>query len=109
MNKHFTTSLKKGDTVIVMTGKDKGKQGRILQMLPKKSAVLVENVNMMKRHTKQSQNNEGGIVEREAPLHISNVMYYETVSGKGVRISHKTLEDGRKVRCAAGSGEVLDK
>ena len=109
MNKQFTTSLKKGDTVIVMTGKDKGKQGRILQMLPKKDSVLVENVNMMKRHTKQDQKNEGGIVEKEAPLHISNVMFYETVSGKGVRISHKTLEDGRKVRIAAGSGEVLDK
>jgi large subunit ribosomal protein L24 len=109
MNTDFTTSLKKGDTVIVTTGKDKGKQGRILQILAKKSSVLVENVNMMKRHTKQDQKNEGGIVEKEAPLHISNVMYYETVSGKGVRISHKTLEDGRKVRCAAGSGEVLDK
>jgi large subunit ribosomal protein L24 len=109
MNTEFKTSLKKGDTVIVTTGKDKGKQGRILQMLPKKHAVLVENVNMMKRHTKQDQKNEGGIVEKEAPLHISNVMYYETISGKCVRISHKTLEDGRKVRCAAGSGEVLDK
>ncbi|MBF0445967.1 MAG: 50S ribosomal protein L24 [Magnetococcales bacterium] len=109
MNTDFRTSLKKGDTVIVTTGKDKGKQGRILQMLPKKNAVLVENVNMMKRHTKQDQKNEGGIVEKEAPLHISNVMYYETISGKGVRISHKILEDGRKVRCAAGSGEVLDK
>jgi large subunit ribosomal protein L24 len=109
MNKHFKTSLKKGDTVVVMTGKDKGKQGRILKMLPKKQAVLVENANMMKRHTKQDQKNEGGIVEKEAPIHISNVMYYETVSGKGVRIAYKTLEDGRKVRCAVGSGEVLDK
>ncbi|MBF0194297.1 MAG: 50S ribosomal protein L24 [Magnetococcales bacterium] len=109
MNTEFKTSLKKGDTVIVTTGKDKGKQGRILQMLPKKNAVLVENVNMMKKHTKQDQKNEGGIIEKEAPLHISNVMYYETISGKGVRISHKILEDGRKVRCAAGSGEVLDK
>ncbi|MBF0456184.1 MAG: 50S ribosomal protein L24 [Magnetococcales bacterium] len=109
MNKNFKTSLKKGDTVIVRTGKDKGKQGRILKMLPKKSSVLVENVNMMKRHTKQDQKNEGGIVEKEAPIHISNVMFYETVSGKGVRISHKVLEDGRKVRSAAGSGEVLDK
>jgi large subunit ribosomal protein L24 len=109
MNKHFKTSLKKGDTVIVRAGKDKGKQGRILQLLPKKQSLLVENVNMMKRHTKQDQKNEGGIVEKEAPIHISNVMYYETVSGKGVRISHTTLEDGRKVRSAAGSGEVLDK
>jgi large subunit ribosomal protein L24 len=109
MNKQFKTNLKKNDTVIVMTGKDKGKQGRILQILPKKGAVLVENINMMKRHTKQDQKSEGGIVEKEAPINISNVMYYETVSGKGVRIAHKTLEDGRKVRCAAGSGEVLDK
>ena len=80
-----------------------------MQVLAKKQSLLIENVNMIKRHTKQDQNSEGGIVEKEAPIHISNVMYYETVSGKGVRISHKVLEDGRKVRCAAGSGEVLDK
>ena len=109
MNKNFKTSLKKGDTVIVRTGKDKGKQGRILQVLPKKNAVLVEKVNMIKRHTKQDRDKEGGIVEKEAPIHISKVMYFESISGKGVRISHKILEDGRKVRCAAGSGEVLDK
>ncbi len=64
---------------------------------------------MIKRHMKQERDKEGGIVEKEAPIHISNVQYYEPISGKGVRIAHKTLEDGRKVRCASGSGEVLDK
>lgn len=109
MKTNFKTSLKKNDVVIVNAGKDKGKQGRILRMLPMKQSVLVENVNMVKRHTKQDQKNEGGIIEKEAPIHISNVMYYDAVTGKGVRIAHKVLEDGRKVRCAAGTGEVLDK
>ncbi|MEG3639783.1 50S ribosomal protein L24 [Magnetococcus sp. PR-3] len=105
----FSTDLKKGDTVIVVAGKDKGKQGQILQILGKKSSVLVEKVNMIKRHTKPQQNAEGGIVEKEAPINISNVMIVDPATGKGTRIKKKVLEDGRKVRVAAGSGEVLDK
>lgn len=103
------TDLKKGDQVVVVSGKDRGRRGRILQVMPKKQAVLVEKVNMIKRHTKQRKDHEGGIVEKEAPVHISNVMYFETVSGKGVRLGVKYLEDGRKVRISRSSGEVLDK
>lgn len=105
----FHTSLKKGDPVVVIAGKDKGKRGRILQVLPKESRVLVEKVNMIKRHTKQARDNPGGIVDKEAPLHISNVMYYDAAAGKGVRLKYKVLGDGRKVRVSGVSGEVLDK
>lgn len=108
-NSEFSTSLKKGDSVVVITGKDKGKRGRILQVLPKENRVLVEKINMVKRHTKPARDNAGGIVEKEAPIHISNVMYYDATTGKGSRIGHKLLEDGRKVRVAQCSGEVLDK
>ncbi len=108
-SKRVSTNLKKGDQVVVIAGKDRGKQGRILQILPLKSKVLVEKVNMIKRHTKQQKEQEGGIVEKEAPIHLSNVMYLDATSGKGVRIGKKTLEDGRKVRIARGSGEVLDR
>lgn len=105
----FHTDLKKGDHVVVITGKDKGKRGNILQVLPKKSSILVEKVNMIKRHTKPNREQAGGIVEREAPIHISNVMLWDPVSGKGTRLRHKTLADDRKVRVSARSGEVLDK
>ena len=107
MTKRVASNLKKGDLVVVIAGKDRGKTGRILQMLPVKNAVLVEKVNMIKRHTKPQKDKEGGIVEKEAPIHASNVMFYDR--DKGVRIGKKFLEDGRKVRIARGSGEVLDK
>lgn len=105
----FHTDLKKGDQVVVITGKDKGKRGGILQVLPKKNAVLIEKVNMIKRHTKPNRGEGGGIVEKEAPIQISNVMILDPTSGKGSRIRHKVLADGRKVRVAVRSGEVLDK
>lgn len=102
------TNLKKGDQVIVVAGKDKGKRGAILQVLTKRQAVLVEKVNMVKRHTKATKDQAGGIVDKEAPVHISNVMYLDPTTGRGVRLGHKVLEDGRKVRVARGTGEVLD-
>jgi large subunit ribosomal protein L24 len=105
----FKTSLKKGDRVVVIAGKDRGKRGTILQVIPDKSAVVVEKVNLIKRHTKPSKASEGGIIERESPVHISNVMLLDPDTGKGVRIGKKVLEDGRKVRVACGSGEVLDR
>lgn len=104
-----STNLKKDDQVVVIAGKDRGKKGRILKVMPKGNAVLVENVNMVKRHTKQQQGQDAGIVEKEAPLHISNIMYMDVVSGKGVRLGKKFLEDGRKVRIVRGSGEVIDR
>ena len=102
------TRLKKGDQVVVITGKDRGKRGGILKVYTKKNTVLVENINMVKRHTSASRDNAGGIVEKEAPIHLSNVMILDPATSKGTRIGAKVLGDGRKVRLARGSGEVLD-
>nr|WP_320412197.1 50S ribosomal protein L24 [Candidatus Magnetaquicoccus inordinatus] len=109
MKDQIKTNLKKGDQVVVITGKDRGKHGRILQVLLKEGTLLVERINMIKRHTKPQRGQEGGIVEKESPIHISNVMYYDAATGKGVRIAKKNLEDGRKVRIMSGSGEVIDR
>ncbi|MEO5366261.1 MAG: 50S ribosomal protein L24 [Magnetococcus sp. WYHC-3] len=108
----FSTSLRKGDKVVVVSGKDKGKVGGILQVLTDRHAVLVEKVNMIKRHTKPSRTGQGGIVEKEAPIHISKVMVVDPGTGRGARVGNKVLEDGRKVRVTRGrnaSGEVLDR
>lgn len=105
----FKTMLKKGDQVVVIAGKDKGRRGRILLVITDKSRVLVEKVNMIKRHSKPTKNQAGGIVEKEAPIHISNVMIVDPASGKGTRIKSRVLGDGRKVRVAVRSGETLDR
>ncbi|OGX79157.1 50S ribosomal protein L24 [Exiguobacterium sp. SH31] len=100
--------VKKGDTVQVMSGKDKGKQGVILKAMPSKNRVVVEGVNVMKKHAKPSQANpQGGILEIEAPIHVSNVMPIDPKTGKPTRVGFKVV-DGKKVRVAK-SGEVLDK
>ncbi|NIO38956.1 MAG: 50S ribosomal protein L24 [Burkholderiales bacterium] len=101
--------IRKGDQVVVLAGKDKGKQGSVLRVLAD-DRVLVENVNMVKRHTRPNPNRgiTGGILDKEAPLHISNVALYNPASGKGERLGVKRLEDGRKVRYFKGSGEVVD-
>ncbi len=101
--------IRKGDQVVVLAGKDKGKQGAVLRVLAD-DRVLVENVNMVKRHTRPNPNKgvTGGILDKEAPLHISNVALYNAASGKGERLGVKRLEDGRKVRYFKGSGEVVD-
>lgn len=110
MKNQISTSLKKNDQVVVITGKDKGKKGRILKMMPKGNSVIIEGVNMVKRHTKPQKEQDGGIIEKEAPINISNVMYHDATSDKGVRIGKKILEDGRKVRVMRGaSGEVIDR
>lgn len=102
--------VRKGDQVLVIAGKDKGKKGRILEAYPSEGRVLVEGVNMMKRHTRPNQANpQGGIVEREAPIHASNVMILDPKSGEPTRIGKKILKDGTKVRYAKKSGEILDK
>lgn len=101
--------VKKGDKVQVITGKDKGKQGVILEAYPKKERVLVEGVNIVKKHSKPSQlNPQGGIVSQEAPVHVSNVMPIDPKTGKPTRVGYKVV-DGKKVRVAKKSGEVLDK
>ncbi len=101
--------VKKGDTVKVISGKDKGKEGVILESFPKKSRVLVEGVNMVKKHAKPSQDNpQGGILNQEAPIHSSNVMPIDPKTKEPTRVGH-TEEKGKKVRIAKKSGEVLDK
>ncbi|MBF0189892.1 MAG: 50S ribosomal protein L24 [Magnetococcales bacterium] len=109
MNTAFKSSLKKGDQVVVIAGKDKGKRGRILQIVTDKQSALVERVNMIKRHTKATKEKESSIVEREAPVHISNLMFFDVATGKGTRIGKKILADGRKVRVAQKSGETIDR
>lgn len=101
--------VKTGDTVVVITGKDKGKKGRILAAFPKENRVLVEGVNMVKKHTKPNPNNpQGGIITKEAPIHASNVMIADPKSGEPTRIGSKVLENGTKVRYAKKSGEELN-
>lgn len=102
--------IKKGDTVIVITGKDKGKKGRVLQSYPRDSKVLVEGVNLVKKHSRPNKNNpQGGILNQEAPIHASNVMLVDPKSGNATRIGYKVLDNGKKVRIAKKSGEALDK
>jgi len=100
--------IKKGDKVVVITGRDKGKSGEVLKVLRDEDRVLVQGVHMVKRHTRPSAGQSGGIVEKEAPIHISNVAHLDPKSNKPTRVGYKTLEDGRKVRVAKRSGEVLD-
>ncbi len=101
--------VKKGDKVIVIAGKNKGSVGQVLAVLPKENRVIVEGVQVVKRHTKPNQNNpDGGIIEKEASIHASNVALVDPKSGKATRIGHKFLEDGTKVRYAKKSGEVID-
>ena len=101
--------VKKGDTVVVISGKDKGKKGKVLQAFPKDSRVIVEGVNMATKHQKPNQQmQQGGIIHREAPIHVSNVMIFDKKAGQGVRVGQKVLNNGEKVRVSKKTGEVLD-
>ena len=100
--------LKKGDTVIVRTGKDAGKRGSILQIVDDRNKVIVEKVNVIKRHLRQDSQGGGGIVEKEAPVHISNVSYLCKKCDSPVRIRMKKLDDGTKARSCKKCGEILD-
>lgn len=101
--------VKKGDKVKVLSGKDRGKQGTILEAYPKKERVLVEGVNMVKIHAQPSQDNpQGGILNQEAPIHVSNVLPIDPKSGEPTRVGYE-IRDGKKVRIAKKSGEPLDK
>lgn len=101
--------VKKGDKVMVISGKDKGKEGIILEAFPKKDRVIVEGVNVVKKHAKPSQANpQGGIIEFEAAIHVSNVMPIDPKTGEPTRVGYQVV-DGNKVRVAKKSGEVLDK
>lgn len=102
--------IKKGDTVKVMIGKERGKMGKILKILKDKDRVLVEKINMVKRHSRPTQaNRQGGIVEKESSIHLSNLMFFCEKCSKGTRIGAKILKDGKKVRACKRCGEILDK
>lgn len=104
------SKIKKGDLVIVTAGKDRDKKGKVLAVYPRENRLVIEGVNMIKRHTKPSFTNpEGGIVEREAKIQISNVAIVDPKTGGPTRVGYKFLADGTKVRFAKKSGEVLDK
>jgi large subunit ribosomal protein L24 len=100
--------LKKGDTVKVIAGKDKGKTGKVVSTLAEKERVVVEKINLIKKHKRPDAKGKGGIVEKEGPIHVSNVMYLCNKCGTGVRIGHKILDDGKKARVCAKCHEILD-
>lgn len=102
------TSIKAGDQVIVIAGKDKGRMGKVLRVLSREEKVLVERVNMVKKHQRQTQTQQGGIVSKEAPIHISNVMLFDDQKGAGARTKVGTDKDGRKVRISKATGQVFD-
>ena len=104
----FGHKIKKNDEVIVISGRDKGKKGSVLLVLPKKDRVIVQGVNMVKRHTRPTAAQSGGIVEKELPIHVSNVALVDPDGGKPTRVGFRVLEDGRKVRLAKRSGEMID-
>ncbi len=100
--------IRKGDEVIVISGRDKGKKGSVLKVLTDQDRVLVSGVHMVKRHQRQTQTEQGGIVEKEASIHVSNVALLDPDGGDATRVGFRSLEDGRKVRYAKRSGEVID-
>jgi large subunit ribosomal protein L24 len=104
-------SVRKNDEVQVITGRDRGKRGRVLRVLPEKARVVVEGVNVIKRHTRPDPRRQvkGGIVEKEAAIHVSNVMLVDPDSSKPTRVGRKTLDNGTAVRVSRRSGSVLDK
>ena len=106
----MSARLLKGDLVVVISGKDKGKKGKVARVLREADRVVVEGVNLVKRHTKPTPRNQsGGIIEREAAIHVSNVALLDPKSDKPTKVGFKFLEDGRKVRFARASGETLDR
>ena len=100
--------LRKGDRVVVLTGRDKGRTGEIIKALPTENRVIVQGVNLVKRHTRQSQTSQGGIVEKEASIHVSNVAYLDPKDNKATRVGYKIIDGDRKLRVARRSGEVID-
>jgi large subunit ribosomal protein L24 len=100
--------IRKGDKVVVLTGKDKGRQGEVIRVIPAENRAVVRGINVAKRHQKQTAAQEGGIVSKELPVHVSNLALRDPKDGKPTRVGFKTLADGKKVRVAKRSGEVID-
>jgi large subunit ribosomal protein L24 len=104
----MAAKIKKGDKVVVLAGRDKGRKGEVIQVLPKENRALVRGVNLVKRHTRASQTSEGGIISKEAPIQLSNLAVADPKDGKPTRVGFRVLEDGRKVRFAKRSGDLID-
>ena len=100
--------IRKGDKVVVLAGKDKGRTGEVVTVMPKDDKAVVRGINMIRRHQRQSQSQEGGIISKEAPIHLSNLAVADPKDGKPTRVGFKTDEHGRKTRIAKRSGESID-
>jgi len=104
----MAAKIRKGDKVVVMTGRDKGKTGEVRQVMPAEGRAIVAGVNLVRRHTRQTAQTEGGILTKESPIHLSNLAIADPKSGNPTRVGFKTLDDGRKVRVAKRSGDLID-
>ena len=104
----MAAKIRKGDKVVVLSGRDKGKSGEVVKLVLKEKRAFVQGINVVKRHTKPSQTNPGGIVDKELPIHLSNLAIIDPKDDKPTRVGFKRLEDGRKVRFAKRSGEAID-
>ncbi len=102
------SKIRKGDKVVVISGSDKGKKGEVIKLFPKEERALVRGINLVKRHQRPTQRQQGGIVSKEASVHLSNLAHVDPKSGGATRIGYKTLSDGKRVRVAKKSGEVID-
>jgi large subunit ribosomal protein L24 len=104
----MAAKIRKGDKVVVLTGRDRGRTGEVIEVRPTEGRALVRGVNLVKRHQKQSAQQEGGIISKEAPIHLSNIAYADPKDGKPTRIGFKVLTGGKKVRVAKRSGAEID-
>jgi large subunit ribosomal protein L24 len=104
----MSAKIKKGDRVVVTAGRDKGKRGEVRQVIPEEGRAIVAGVNLVRRHTRQTAQTEGGIISKEATIHLSNLSILDPTTGKPTRVVLKILDDGRKVRVARGSGDLID-
>ena len=104
----MAAKIKKGDTVVVLTGRDEGRSGEVIQVMPKDEKAVVRGINLVKKHQRQTQNQEGGIISKEAAIHLSNLAVADPKDGKPTRVGFRILDDGRKVRFAKRSGDLID-
>jgi large subunit ribosomal protein L24 len=104
----MAAKIKKGDNVVVVSGRDKGRSGEVVRVMPREDRALVRGINVVKRHQKQTMKEEGGIVRKELPIHLSNIAIADPKDGKPTRVGFKILDDGRKVRFAKRSGDLID-
>ena len=104
----MAAKIKKGDKVVVISGRDKGRNGEVVRVMPREDRALVRGINVVKRHQKQTMKEEGGIIRKELPIHLSNIALADPKDGKPTRVGFKILDDGRKVRFAKRSGDLID-